>query len=157
MLKKQSFLADSKATARPGNSLYSTSDCILKDFYVSKPAIIPKSDTQYQAKSTCNSEKNETKILILHTFNSIGWPVIQSGLSTILGIIPLIFVDAYVVDVFWKTIILVTLLGMFHALFLLPFLFICLSELKVNFRRNNSKFWNIKAQKIQPIKLTVNA
>ncbi|KAK0394895.1 hypothetical protein QR680_000996 [Steinernema hermaphroditum] len=62
------------------------------------------------------------------TFKGVGWPVIQSGLSTVLGMIPLVLVQAYVVAVFWKTIILVTLLGMFHALFLLPVLFLCIED-----------------------------
>uniref|UniRef100_A0A914P1Z2 SSD domain-containing protein n=1 Tax=Panagrolaimus davidi TaxID=227884 RepID=A0A914P1Z2_9BILA len=75
-----------------------------------------------------------------HTFNGVGWPVIQSGLSTVLGIIPLLCVDAYVVAVFWKTIILVTLLGLWHALFLLPALFLAFNDFGTLFRchRKNS-------------------
>ncbi|KAE9549531.1 hypothetical protein FO519_007249 [Halicephalobus sp. NKZ332] len=64
-----------------------------------------------------------------HTFNGVGWPVIQSGLSTVLGMVPLFFVDAYVVAVFWKTIVLVTVLGLWHALFLLPALFLAFDDL----------------------------
>lgn len=43
--------------------------------------------------------------------------------------IPLVFVNAYVVDVFWKTIVLVTALGLFHALFLLPVLFLIVEDI----------------------------
>uniref|UniRef100_A0AC35U435 SSD domain-containing protein n=1 Tax=Rhabditophanes sp. KR3021 TaxID=114890 RepID=A0AC35U435_9BILA len=64
------------------------------------------------------------------TFQAVGWPVIQSGVSTVIGMIPLIFVEAYVVDVFWKTIVLVTVLGMFHALFVLPVMFLLVSDIK---------------------------
>lgn len=78
-----------------------------------------------------NSELNLTRQRLVDTFNSVGWPVIQSGSSTVLGMIPLFFVDAYVVDVFWKTIILVTILGLFHALFLLPVLFITIQNIKL--------------------------
>uniref|UniRef100_A0A914ZUT7 SSD domain-containing protein n=1 Tax=Parascaris univalens TaxID=6257 RepID=A0A914ZUT7_PARUN len=62
------------------------------------------------------------------TFKGVGWPIIQSGISTLLGMIPLIVVRAYVVAVFWKTVILVTFLGMFHALFLLPVIFLIFSD-----------------------------
>ena len=44
------------------------------------------------------------------------------------GMVPLIFVRAYVVAVFWKTVLLVTFLGMFHALFLLPVIFLTFSD-----------------------------
>ncbi|CAD5213392.1 unnamed protein product [Bursaphelenchus xylophilus] len=79
--------------------------------------------------------KIDTKDRLLHTFYGVGWPVIQSGLSTVLGMIPLLFVDAYVVAVFWKTIILVTVLGMYHALFLLPVLFIFMGQCRNLFRK----------------------
>ncbi|KAH7720807.1 Patched family protein [Aphelenchoides avenae] len=81
------------------------------------------------------SAEADTYVRLRHTFNGVGWPVIQSGLSTVLGMIPLFFVDAYVVAVFWKTIILVTLLGMYHALFLLPVLFIFLEKIRESCRR----------------------
>ncbi|CAD5209684.1 unnamed protein product [Bursaphelenchus okinawaensis] len=80
-------------------------------------------------------EKIDTHERLLHTFYGVGWPVIQSGLSTVLGMIPLFFVDAYVVAVFWKTIILVTALGMFHALFLLPVVFVFMGRFRNLFRQ----------------------
>uniref|UniRef100_A0A914YMG2 SSD domain-containing protein n=1 Tax=Panagrolaimus superbus TaxID=310955 RepID=A0A914YMG2_9BILA len=81
-----------------------------------------------------STDKLSTYHRLEHTFNGVGWPVIQSGLSTVLGIIPLLFVDAYVVAVFWKTIILVTILGLWHALFLLPALFLAFNDFGVLFR-----------------------
>ncbi|MCP9262032.1 Serine/threonine-protein phosphatase [Dirofilaria immitis] len=52
----------------------------------------------------------------LVTFKNVGWPVMQSGLSTLSGILPMIMVKAYVVVVFWKTVLLLIVLGMIHAL-----------------------------------------
>lgn len=56
--------------------------------------------------------------------------------------IPLFFVDAYVVDVFWKTIILVTFLGMFHALLLLPVLFITIQNFKNVLSKKPNKIYS---------------
>uniref|UniRef100_A0A7E4VLW0 SSD domain-containing protein n=1 Tax=Panagrellus redivivus TaxID=6233 RepID=A0A7E4VLW0_PANRE len=81
------------------------------------------------------SDSASTYHRLEHTFNGVGWPVIQSGLSTVLGMIPLLFVNAYVVAVFWKTIILVTVLGLWHALFLLPALFLAFDDITNLFRR----------------------
>jgi len=83
-----------------------------------------------------------TRQRLIHALDGVAWPVLQAGLSTILGIFPLILVDAYVVAVFWKTIILVTVLGMYHALLLLPIVFIRLSRL--NFRSRLRQCWNRK-------------
>ncbi|CAD6195562.1 unnamed protein product [Caenorhabditis auriculariae] len=71
-----------------------------------------------------------TKSRLLSTLGGVGWPVMQSGLSTILGMFPLMFVRAYVVAVFWKTVILVGVLGMLHALVLLPVIFILTDDVK---------------------------
>ena len=76
------------------------------------------------------SGTQNTRERLHHTFKGVGWPVIQAGLSTVLGMVPLFFVDAYVVAVFWKTIVLVTFLGMYHALFLLPVLFLTFNDIK---------------------------
>uniref|UniRef100_A0A1I8ACH0 SSD domain-containing protein n=1 Tax=Steinernema glaseri TaxID=37863 RepID=A0A1I8ACH0_9BILA len=87
------------------------------------------------------SPKNDrsSRARLEDTFKGVGWPVIQSGLSTVLGMIPLVLVQAYVVAVFWKTIILVTLLGMFHALFLLPVLFLSIEDVYRYFKSLYSK------------------
>ncbi|CAJ0605858.1 unnamed protein product [Cylicocyclus nassatus] len=71
---------------------------------------------------------------LVATLNGVGWPVVQSGLSTVIGMFPLMFVRAYVVAVFWKTVLLVGFLGMFHALLLLPVIFILTEDLKRFFR-----------------------
>uniref|UniRef100_A0A1I8EVP4 SSD domain-containing protein n=1 Tax=Wuchereria bancrofti TaxID=6293 RepID=A0A1I8EVP4_WUCBA len=67
-----------------------------------------------------NSSTIDTRARFLVTFKSVGWPVIQSGLSTLVGILPMVMVKAYVVAVFWKTVILLIVLGIIHALILLP-------------------------------------
>ncbi|CAI2341324.1 unnamed protein product [Caenorhabditis sp. 36 PRJEB53466] len=77
----------------------------------------------------------ETRDRLLSTFRGVAWPVMQSGLSTILGMFPLMFVRAYVVAVFWKTVILVGILGMLHALVLLPVIFILTHDVKLAFLR----------------------
>ncbi|KHN84295.1 Patched domain-containing protein 3 [Toxocara canis] len=79
--------------------------------------------------------QSSTRVRLEDTFKAVGWPVIQSGISTLLGMVPLIVVRAYVVAVFWKTVLLVTFLGMFHALFLLPVIFIVLSDCIAIIRR----------------------
>ncbi|WKX95150.1 hypothetical protein Q1695_011979 [Nippostrongylus brasiliensis] len=81
-------------------------------------------------KATQESIKAQTTKRLLATFNGVGWPVIQSGLSTIIGMTPLTLVKAYVVAVFWKTVLLVGILGMFHALLLLPVIFILTEDVK---------------------------
>ena len=80
----------------------------------------------------------ETRDRLLSTFRGVAWPVMQSGLSTILGMFPLMFVRAYVVAVFWKTVILVGILGMLHALVLLPVIFILTHDVKLLFRRKRT-------------------
>ncbi|CAJ0569337.1 unnamed protein product, partial [Mesorhabditis spiculigera] len=51
---------------------------------------------------------------------NIGWPMLQAGFSTILSVSPLLIVDSYMILVFWKTIFLVTALGLAHGIIFLP-------------------------------------
>ncbi|XGW08811.1 hypothetical protein V3C99_011265 [Haemonchus contortus] len=80
------------------------------------------------------SAKEDSARRLLATFHGVGWPVVQSGLSTIIGMLPLLFVKAYVVAVFWKTVLLVGILGMFHALLLLPVIFLLTEDVKRFFK-----------------------
>ncbi|VDD92064.1 unnamed protein product [Enterobius vermicularis] len=82
-----------------------------------------------------SSRRTDTRTRLETTFKGVGWPVMQSGFSTALGMIPLVLIRAYVVAVFWKTVLLVTILGMFHALFLLPVIFLIFSDLSYHVRR----------------------
>uniref|UniRef100_A0A158R6A4 SSD domain-containing protein n=1 Tax=Syphacia muris TaxID=451379 RepID=A0A158R6A4_9BILA len=103
-------------------------------------SIIVGNDALSKGSSAHSSDcgKKDTRSKLEDTFKGVGWPVIQSGVSTAIGMIPLILVRAYVVAVFWKTVLLVTMLGLFHALFLLPVIFLIFSDLtyfiKLTFR-----------------------
>ncbi|VDN07153.1 unnamed protein product [Thelazia callipaeda] len=57
-----------------------------------------------------------------HALETIGWPVFMGALSTILGIMVLTTVDAYIVQIFFKTVFLVITFSMLHGLVLLPIL-----------------------------------
>lgn len=46
--------------------------------------------------------------------------MVHGSLSTILGVLVLAFINSYMVLVFFKTIFLVIIVGIFHALVLLP-------------------------------------
>ncbi|PIO65691.1 patched family protein [Teladorsagia circumcincta] len=50
----------------------------------------------------------------------LAWPVVHGSMSTILGVTVLAFINSYMVLVFFKTIFLVLVIGVFHALVLLP-------------------------------------
>lgn len=91
-----------------------------------------KSSTTLSTDSISNFD---TRARLLATFNGVGWPVIQAGLSTMLGMIPMTVVQAYVVAVFWKAVMLVTVLGMIHALILLPVMFLIFNDFKCYIKR----------------------
>lgn len=55
-----------------------------------------------------------------NTIRSIAWPMSQAGLSTVICVFPLIFLQNYIPLVFVKTISLVVIWGLFHGLVLLP-------------------------------------
>uniref|UniRef100_A0A0R3S0D2 SSD domain-containing protein n=1 Tax=Elaeophora elaphi TaxID=1147741 RepID=A0A0R3S0D2_9BILA len=95
-----------------------------------------------------NNSSAGTRSRLLHTFKSVGWPVIQSGLSTLLGILPMVMVKAYVVAVFWKTIILLIILGIIHALILLPVILIIFDDLEYHMKKSyRSKYSNRSIRK----------
>ncbi|CTQ86901.1 SSD domain-containing protein [Caenorhabditis elegans] len=60
---------------------------------------------------------------------SIGWPMIQAASSTVLCIFPLMFNTSYMVWVFVKTILLVTVLGLLHGIIFLPALLLTSGDL----------------------------
>lgn len=50
----------------------------------------------------------------------IGWPVLQAGGSTLFAMISLPLIPAYLVRVFFQTVVLVNIIGLTHALLWLP-------------------------------------
>ncbi|XP_077347156.1 patched domain-containing protein 3 [Lithobates pipiens] len=62
---------------------------------------------------------NERMIEALH---SLGYPIVQGGLSTILGVIVLSTSESYIFRTFFKIIFLVIAFGMLHGLVVLPVL-----------------------------------
>lgn len=53
---------------------------------------------------------------------ALGLPILQGGLSTILGIMALVLAPSYIFITFFKTVFLVIFFGAIHGLFLLPVL-----------------------------------
>lgn len=54
------------------------------------------------------------------TLGTVGWPITQASMSVLLGISSLSFVDSYVVQTCFKTVVLVITFGTIHALLFLP-------------------------------------
>lgn len=73
--------------------------------------------------SRCTKETRAEKLE--ETLIVAGWPLVQGAVSTLLAIIALVFVKSYVVQVFFRTVLLVILSGLLHALLFLPVLFLC--------------------------------
>lgn len=69
-----------------------------------------------------SSEKKTADDRIRSALHSLGMPILQGSLSTILGIISLSFAPSYIFLAFFKTIFLVILFGALHGLLLLPIL-----------------------------------
>ncbi|KJH51084.1 patched family protein [Dictyocaulus viviparus] len=55
-----------------------------------------------------------------NTMGSVGWPITQAAISVLLGISSLSFVNSYVVQTCFKTVILTIIFGTVHALLFLP-------------------------------------
>ncbi|OUC44547.1 patched family protein [Trichinella nativa] len=68
--------------------------------------------------SDCKSSTERAKRAV----SRMAWPVIQGGVSTILGVVVLSNLDSYMVLAFFKTVLLVIMLGMLHAIVFLPVL-----------------------------------
>uniref|UniRef100_A0A914HUG6 SSD domain-containing protein n=1 Tax=Globodera rostochiensis TaxID=31243 RepID=A0A914HUG6_GLORO len=55
-----------------------------------------------------------------HALSSIAWPMLQAALSTVLSLMVLVLIHAYMVQVFVKVVLLVVMLGLIHGLVVLP-------------------------------------
>lgn len=69
-----------------------------------------------------SSKEGNCKEKTKESLYSLGLPVFQGALSTILGVGALLFVGSYIFLVFFKMIFLVTFFGAMHGIFLLPVL-----------------------------------
>ncbi|CAJ0953427.1 unnamed protein product, partial [Mesorhabditis belari] len=67
-----------------------------------------------------------------HTLQAVGWPMIQAGVSTVVCILPLLFLQSYSPSVFVATIFLVVCWGVLHGLLVLPAFLCCLPDCLTN-------------------------
>uniref|UniRef100_A0A1I7ZUL0 SSD domain-containing protein n=1 Tax=Steinernema glaseri TaxID=37863 RepID=A0A1I7ZUL0_9BILA len=58
-----------------------------------------------------------------HCMAAIGFPVLQAGISTLLCVLSLSFVELHMAQVFMKTMVLVITIGLIHGLVVLPVMF----------------------------------
>lgn len=68
--------------------------------------------------SHCTQQRGLVKMRAV--MEAVAWPISQAALATTLGVLPLAFVPAYMVRLFFKTVVLVVLFGLLHALVWLP-------------------------------------
>ncbi|CAI5454482.1 unnamed protein product [Caenorhabditis angaria] len=66
------------------------------------------------------SEYTTSEEKVADTLASVAWPITQAVLSTLCGLACTILVPAYLVRVFFQTVYLVNIIGLFHALVWLP-------------------------------------
>lgn len=78
------------------------------------------------------SKSNSSKVRVRESLYSLGWPIFQGAVSTILGCIALLLAGSYIFLVFFKMIFLVMIFGALHGLFLLPVLLSLLGPVSCN-------------------------
>lgn len=78
------------------------------------------------------SKSNSSKERVRESLYSLGWPIFQGAVSTILGCIALLLAGSYIFLVFFKMIFLVMIFGALHGLFLLPVLLSLLGPVSCN-------------------------
>ncbi|XP_073488832.1 patched domain-containing protein 3-like [Aquarana catesbeiana] len=67
-----------------------------------------------------SNKKSTANKRVIEALHSLGYPIIQGGLSTILGVIVLSTSESYIFRTFFKIIFLVITFGMLHGLVFLP-------------------------------------
>ncbi|KAE9552519.1 hypothetical protein FO519_004261 [Halicephalobus sp. NKZ332] len=92
----------------------------------------------------------DQKERLRHALCSIAWPMVQAGLSTILSLLVLATIHAYMVQVFVKVVTLVIGLGMLHGLLILPIVYAALPFKKFNENSGSTS-------KVSPIVFSVTA
>ncbi|KAI1728809.1 patched family domain-containing protein [Ditylenchus destructor] len=68
-------------------------------------------------------DTGDKKQRLKQALTSTSWPMLQAAFSTVLGILVLASVRAYMIEVFVKVVVLVIVLGMVHGLIFLPIVF----------------------------------
>ncbi|KAK0394732.1 hypothetical protein QR680_000906 [Steinernema hermaphroditum] len=85
-----------------------------------------------------NEEDLSPRERCIDSLEKLAWPVVHGSMSTILGVLVLAFINSYMVLVFFKTIFLVLVVGVYHALVLLP---IVLADTAPLLDRLNERFF----------------
>ncbi|XP_017304818.2 patched domain-containing protein 3-like, partial [Diaphorina citri] len=78
--------------------------------------------TAHICYSYMSSSSDDPKERVREALYSVGLPIFQGAVSTILGVSALILADSYIFLVFFKMIFMVILFGALHGMFLLPVL-----------------------------------
>lgn len=66
------------------------------------------------------SKKESPRDRIRETLAALGWPLTQGAVSTILAVVVLANIPAYMIITFFKTVFLAISLGLLHGLVFLP-------------------------------------
>ncbi|VDN06956.1 unnamed protein product [Thelazia callipaeda] len=66
------------------------------------------------------SQKQTAEEKVRDALSVVGWPVTQAGSSTLFAMVTLPLINAYLVRVFFQTVVLVNVIGLTHALLWLP-------------------------------------
>jgi predicted RND superfamily exporter protein len=66
------------------------------------------------------SKKGTPRERIRETLSALGWPLTQGAVSTILAVVVLANIPAYMIITFFKTVFLAIVLGLLHGLIFLP-------------------------------------
>ncbi|XP_003377905.1 putative patched domain-containing protein 3 [Trichinella spiralis] len=82
------------------------------------------------AYSYAINDGNRSKDRIRIALGNLGWPIVQGGLSTVLGVVVLADVQSYMFVAFCKTVLLIILIGVMHGIFFLP-VFISVADLRL--------------------------
>uniref|UniRef100_A0A0N5C0H5 SSD domain-containing protein n=1 Tax=Strongyloides papillosus TaxID=174720 RepID=A0A0N5C0H5_STREA len=81
----------------------------------------------YQTKFISTSKAHTVKYRLQHCLLSIGFPVLEAGLSTNICVMSLLLVNLHMATVFVKTMVLVVTIGLIHGLIIIPALFYLIS------------------------------
>ncbi|KAI1727698.1 patched family domain-containing protein [Ditylenchus destructor] len=89
---------------------------------------IPAHIAYHFYKTGLNNEKQRTvEERLRHCISAIGFPVFEAGISTIICVSSLTFVNLHMAQVFARTLILVVAIGLVHGLLVIPVLFYLIS------------------------------